>query len=65
MSDYHCRVYLLKWKPFPKPLPPINPPKINNIGPSIALTLKAIINPPLALGYIYEKLKENRGVVER
>ena len=55
----------MKWESFPKPLPPKNPPKINNIGPPVALTLKAIINPPLALGYIYEKLKENRGVVER
>ena len=49
----------MKWESFPKPLPPKNPPKINNIGPPVALTLKAIINPLLALGYIYEKLKEN------
>ena len=61
MPDYHCRVYLLKWEPFPKLLPPTNPPKINDIGLPVALTLKAIINPPLALGYIYEKLKENGG----
>ena len=64
MPDYHCRVYLLKWEPFPKLLPPKNPSKINSIGPLVALTLKAIINPPLALGYIYEELKEKGGLLK-
>ena len=54
----------MKWESFPKPLPPKNPPKINNIGPPVALTLKAIINPPLALGYIYEELKEKGGLLK-
>ena len=64
-QDYHCRAYLLKWEPFPKPLPPKLPPKhpptIDDIGPPIALALKTIIIPPLTLGYIYEKLKEEKG----
>ena len=59
-----CRAYLLKWEPFPKPLPPKHPPTINNIGPPITLTLKAIIIPPLTLGYIYEKLKEEWGLLK-
>ena len=63
-QDYHCRAYLLKWEPFPKPLPPKHPPTINNIGPPITLTLKAIIIPPLTLGYIYEKLKEEWGLLK-
>ena len=62
--DYHCRAYILKWEPFPKPLPPKHPPMINDIGPPIALTLKAIIIPPLTLGYIYEKLKEETGLLK-
>ena len=51
--DYHCRAYLLKWEPFPKPLSPKHQSTINDIEPPIALTLKAIIIPLLALGYIY------------
>ena len=34
---------------------------INDIGLLIALTLKAIIIPPLTLGYKYEKRKEEKG----
>ena len=62
--DYHCWAYLLKWEPFPKPLSPKHPSTINDIGPPIALTLKAIIIPPLTLGYIYEKLKEEWGLLK-
>ena len=46
------------------PLPPKHPPTINDIGPLIALTLKAIIIPPLTLGYINEKLKEEWGLLK-
>ena len=59
--DYHCRAYLLKWEPFPKPLPPKHPPTTDTIGPPIALALKTIIISPLTLGYIYGKLKEEKG----
>ena len=34
---------------------------IDNIGPPIALALKTIIISPLTLGYIYGKLKEEKG----
>ena len=44
------------------PLPPKHPLMINSIGPPIVLTLKAIIIPPLTLGYKYEKLKEEKGL---
>ena len=43
------------------PLPPKHPLTINNIEPSNALTLKAIIITPLTLGYKYEMLKEEGG----
>ena len=46
------------------PLPPKHPLTINDIGPSIALTMEVVITSPLILGYKYEKLKEER-VVER
>ena len=44
------------------PLPPKHPLTINDIEPPIALTMKAIIIPPLTLGYKYEKLKEEKGL---
>ena len=40
------------------PLPPKHPLAINDIGPLIALTLKAIIIPPLIVGYKHEKLTQ-------
>ena len=40
------------------PLPPKHPLTIDDIGPPIALTLKAIIIPPLTVGYKYEKLTQ-------
>ena len=46
------------------PLPPKHPLTINNIGPPITLTLKAITIPPLTLGYKYMNLKKKRGMKE-
>ena len=46
------------------PLPFKHPLTINNIGPPIALTLKAVIIPPLILGYKYEKLRREKGLVK-
>ena len=43
---------------------PKHPLTINDIGPPITLTLKAIIIPPLTLGYKYKKLKEKNGMKE-
>ena len=44
------------------PLPPKHLLTINDIGPPIALTLKAIIISPLTIGYKYEKLKKEKGL---
>ena len=46
------RAHLLQWEPFPKPLTPKHPLKINDIGPLIALaSLKVMIIPSLIIDY--------------
>ena len=37
LRELRRRAHLLQWKPFPKPLTPKHPLKINDIGPLIAL----------------------------
>ena len=47
----HCRIHLLQWKPFPKPLVPKTPLKFIDIGPLFALVKKIMMITPLTRGY--------------
>ena len=57
---YHRHTGLLMWEPIPRPLPPKYPLTINDIGPPVALTSRAIIIFPLILGYKQRKRKKKR-----